>query len=127
MIRKEYVYKNMKHIITGLLTALVLAAPAQAQRPQPKEMKERGARYEVVKEWRKAFGELKKEVEMLKKEVAELKKERGRRGRVRSRKPSVREQSGRKGKAPTPPMNREEMRKRMGEAFKKMQERRKKG
>ena len=118
----------MKHIITGLLTALVLAAPAQAQKkPMPKEMREKGARYEVVKEWRKAFGELKREVEMLKKEVAELKKERGRRGRVRSRKPSVREQSGRKGKAPTPPMNREEMRKRMGEAFKKMQERRKKG
>ncbi len=118
----------MKHIITGLLTALVLAAPAQAQkRPMPKEMKEKGARYEVVKEWRKAFGELKREVEMLKKQVAELKKERGRRGRVRSRKPSVREQSGRKGKAPTPPMNREEIRKRMQEGFKKMQERRKKG
>ena len=74
----------MKHIITGLLTALVLAAPAQAQkRPMPKEMKERGARYEVVKEWRKAFGELKREVERLKKEVAELKKQRGRRGRTK--------------------------------------------
>ena len=76
----------MKHIITGLFTALVLAAPAQAQRPMPKEMKERGARYEVVKEWRKAFGELKREVEMLKKQVAELKKERNKRGR----RPSIR-------------------------------------
>ena len=114
----------MKHIITGLLTALVLAAPAQAQRPQPKEMKERGARYEVVKEWRKAFGELKREVEMLKKQVAELKKERGRRGR-RGR-PDTDKKGDRKGR-PTPPMNREDMRKRMQEGFKKMQERRKKG
>ena len=85
----------MKHIITSLLTALVLAAPAQAQRPMPKEMKERGARYEVVKEWRKAFGELKGEVEMLKKQVAELRKSQGRRGRVRSSRPPMRELRGR--------------------------------
>jgi len=84
MIRKDYVDNNMKHVIIGLLTALVLAAPAQAQRPQP--TKERGARYEVVKEWRKAFGELKREVQMLKKQVAELKKERNKRGR----RPSIR-------------------------------------
>tara|TARA_R100001591_G_scaffold112016_1_gene124113 strand:+ start:190 stop:507 length:318 start_codon:yes stop_codon:yes gene_type:complete len=83
----------MKHIITGLLTALVLAAPAQAQKPQP--MKERGARYEVVKEWRKAFGQLKKEVEALKKEVAELKRNQRIRSRVRSRKPSIRSKRGR--------------------------------
>jgi len=116
----------MKHLFTVLFTALVLAAPAQAQKPQPK--KERPQAGYIIKE-------LKKEVEILKKEVAELKKmmkdRRGRRGqsqeRVRSRRPSVREQSGRKGKTPTPPMNREEMRKRMGEAFKKFQERRKKG
>ena len=118
----------MKHIITSLFTALVLAAPAQAQRPQPKEMKERGARYEVVKEWRKAFGELKKEVERLKKEVAELKKSQGRRGRVRSSRPPMREQRGRpSGKKSQGRPNPEEIRKRMGEAFKKMQERRKKG
>ena len=117
----------MKHMLTGLLTALVLAAPAQAQKPQPKKERPQ-AGYVIIKE-------LKKEVEILKKEVAELKKivkgKRGRRGqsqdRGRSRRPSVREQSGRKGKTPTPPINREEMRKRMGEAFKKFQERRKKG
>ena len=83
----------MKHIITGLLTALVLAAPAQAQKPQP--MKERGARYEVVKEWRKAFGQLKKEVEALKKEIAELKRNQRLRSRVRSSKPSIRSRRGR--------------------------------
>ena len=83
----------MKHIITGLLTALVLAAPAQAQKPQP--MKERGARYEVVKEWRKAFGQLKKEVEALKKEIAQMKKSQGRRSRVRSTRPPIRQQRGR--------------------------------
>jgi len=115
----------MKHIITGLLTALVLAAPAQAQKkPMPKEMREKGARYEVVKEWRKAFGELKREVEMLKKQVAELKKERGRRGR-RGR-PDTDKKGDRKGR-PTPPMNREEIRKRMQEGFKKFQERNRKG
>jgi hypothetical protein len=117
----------MKHLFTVLFTALVLAAPAQAQKPQPKKERPQ-AGYIIIKE-------LKKEVEILKKEVAELKKivkgRRGKRGqsqdRGRSRRPSVREQSGRKGKTPTPPMNREEMRKRMGEAFKKFQERRKKG
>jgi len=83
----------MKHIIIGLLTALVLAAPAQAQKPQP--MKERGARYEVVKEWRKAFGQLKREVEALKKEIAELKRNQRIRGRVRSSKPSIRSRRGR--------------------------------
>ena len=117
----------MKHLFTVLFTALVLAAPAQAQRPQPKEMKERGARYEVVKEWRKAFGELKREVEMLKKEVAELKKERGRRGR-RGR-PDTDKKGDRKGsKRPQRGgRNPEEVRKRMQEAFKKFQGRNKKG
>jgi hypothetical protein len=113
----------MKHMLTGLLTALVLAAPAQAQKPQPKKERPQ-AGYVIIKE-------LKKEVEILKKEVAELKKivkgKRGRRGqsqdRGRSRRPSVREER----KTPRAPINREEMRKRMGEAFKKFQERRKKG
>ena len=113
----------MKHLFTVLFTALVLAAPAQAQKPQPKKERPQ-AGYIIIKE-------LKKEVEILKKEVAELKKivkgKRGRRGqsqdRGRSRRPSVREER----KTPRAPINREEMRKRMGEAFKKFQERRKKG
>ena len=62
----------MKHIIIGLLTALVLAAPSQAQKPQGPVSKA-PARYEMVKEWRKALGDLRKEVATLRKEVDMLK------------------------------------------------------
>ena len=97
---KEYVYKNMKRLLIGMITALVLAAPSQAQKPQGPVSKA-PVRYEIVKEWRKALGDLRKEVATLRKEVDMLKqmarrlrmekgkeegnKERSRRGRRGSR------------------------------------------
>ena len=88
----------MKRLLIGMITALVLAAPSQAQKPQRPTPK---TSYELILEWRKAMSDLKQEVATLRKEVDMLKqmarrlrmekgkeegnKERSRRGRRGSR------------------------------------------
>ena len=90
----------MKHIIIGLLTALVLAAPAQAQRQRPQgPVSKAPPVYEIVKDWRKEMSKLKREVATLRKEVEALKKaakEHIKKGRARSRRPFMK---GRRSKS----------------------------
>ena len=92
----------MKRLLIGMITALVLAAPSQAQKPQRPTPK---TSYELILEWRKAMSDLKQEVATLRKEVDMLKqmarrlrmekgKEEGKE-RVRSRRPSIRSKRGR--------------------------------
>ena len=103
----------MKTIIISLITALVLAAPSQAQRPQgPLKRPAQSAKEFVRKQFNEPREELKalrKEVDILKREVAMLKKmamrmrsagkkdEEGKE-RGRSRRPSTRGKKGREGK-----------------------------
>jgi predicted RNase H-like nuclease (RuvC/YqgF family) len=64
----------MKHIIFSLFTALLLTTPALSQKRQGPVSKAPPA-YEMIKEWRKAFSDLKNKVERMQREITMLKKQ----------------------------------------------------
>jgi len=98
----------MKQLLIGMITALVLAAPSQAQKPQRPTPK---TSYELILEWRKAMSDLKQEVATLRKEVDML-KQMARRLRMEKGKEEGKERSRRGRRGPRGSESKPDMRRR---------------